>query len=239
MQFGQDLLRSNLSAIRFRDIGIGGIGGRVVAGGNGAPVFVGPEPVTGMGEDVGADDVHNLLSQGFYDLVLVLCFVVGRGLDDVAGARFVFSIADGDAEGEDDFGSGAVGEVGGGGGYARGHAEKFNPDAAFFFCGFLIKHECGFSSFAESADQGAQGSLLGDDGLAGAFAQGVELFVDCGILGDGRNASHINAAQAGFESDQFPVSGVGGYDELCAFFEVGTGGWHEGLVFFCAFFGVG
>lgn len=184
-----------------------------------------------MVADLGADDVHDLLRQLFYDCFLVGLFVEGRGRDDGAGMGFVATAFDGLAEGEDDIGAGSVGEVGGCGGDRSGHAEEVDPDAAVFFCRILIEHKCGLSLIPETTDEGAHGAFAWDDGHAGFFTEGVELFVDARVFCDGGHAGHIKAAQAAFQADQFPVAGMGGDDDVGACFKVGAVFGDEALVF--------
>lgn len=185
----------------------------------------------GVGADLVADDVDDLLGECFDDGVLVLLLVVDRGMDDGSGASLVFPAADGLAEGEDDFGAGAVGEVGGGGGYGRGHAEEVDPDAALFFGGVLVEYKGGFAVVAEAVDEGAQRAVARNDGLAGPLAQRAQVVVDGGILGYGCHAGDVESPQSAFEADQFPVAGVGGDDDLRARVKVRAGCRDEFLVF--------
>lgn len=90
-------------------LGVGGVFGWIVARGDVAPVFVGPEPCFGVGKDVLADDVDDLLGEFFDDDGLILRFVVGRRFDHGAGMGFVVPLAGGVTECKDDFGAGAIG----------------------------------------------------------------------------------------------------------------------------------
>lgn len=150
--------------------------------------------------DLGADDIHDLLSQVGYNFFMVRVFVESRRGNDLSRVSFVIAPFYRLAESEDDVGSCAVGEVRRGGGDGSGHAEKIDPNATVFFIGILVEDEGGFAFISETADEGAHGAFAWNDGHSGFFAERIQEFVDSIVFGDGGYAGYIDSEERAFKA---------------------------------------
>lgn len=190
-----------------------------------------------MCADLIAYDVHDLLCELFYDFFLIRGFVEwGRG-DDLSGMGFIVTLCNRLAESKNDVGAGAIGQMGRSGGDRSGHTEEVNPDSSVGFCGILIEYKGGFPFIPEPGDEGSHGTLSRNDGHSGSLAQGIQLLVDPFVFCDCCHAGNVKAAQSAFEANEFPVSGMGGNNDVGFFLKVVSVGGYEALIFIDPCFG--